>query len=109
MCSDKIALTGVERVAEVCMAACVLVQGFHPEDLGAGGGLVRHRGFISRAQENWRVVVTVLHVDHYFHKVPLNRDFLVSYLYGKKGLNAYQTIDILLLKQSPNVIFHLHE
>ena len=80
---DKISplpLTRVERVADVGVAAHVFVQRLDPDDLGACGGQVGDADLISGAEEGWRVVVTVLHMHHYLHKVPLHRDLLITHL-----------------------------
>lgn len=75
-------LTGVQRVADVCVAARVLVQGLDPDDLRARGGHVRDDGLVAGAQEGRRVVVAVLHVNYHFCKIPFHRDLLVKNLKG---------------------------
>lgn len=70
----------MQRVADFSVATHVLVQGLDPDDLRAGGGLVGDAGLIAGAKESRRVVVTVLHVNHHLHKVPLHWDLLVTHL-----------------------------
>ena len=70
----------MQRVADVSVAAHVLVQRLDADHLGASGGQVGDGGLVPRAEERWRVVVTVLHVNHHLHKVPFHRDLLVTHL-----------------------------
>lgn len=74
----------MQRVADVGIAAHVLVQGLDPDDLRACGGQVRDAGLVAGAEESRRVVVTVLHMNHYLHKVPLHWDLLVTHLRRSK-------------------------
>lgn len=70
----------MKRIADVSIAAHVLVQGLDPDNLGACKGLVGDAGLVAGAEENRRVVVAVLHVNHHLHKVPLHWDLLVTHL-----------------------------
>lgn len=72
--------TWVQRIADISIAAHVFIKGFHPYDLRACRGLVRDDGFIAWAEESRWVVITVLHMNHYLHKVSLHRDLLVTHL-----------------------------
>lgn len=79
-------LTRVEGVADVGVAAHVLVQGLDPDDLGACRGRAGEAGLVAGAEEGRRVVVAVLNVNHHLHKVPLHRDLLVTHLKWSKEM-----------------------
>lgn len=85
--NSPLLLTGVQRVADVGIAAHVLVQGLDSDDLGAHGGHVRDAGLVAGAEESWRVVVTVLHVDHHLCKVPFHWYLLVTHLMKRRSNN----------------------
>lgn len=86
----------MQRVADVCIAAHVLVQGFDPYDLRACRGQVGDASLVARVQECWRVVVTVLHVNHHFNKVLLDWNLLVTYLRGSSEISAFVSVAIRL-------------
>lgn len=80
----KLQLTCEYGVAEVSIAAHVLVQGFDLDHLGACRCLLADGGLITWSEEGWRVVVTVLDVHQHFCKVPLDWDLLVTHLERSK-------------------------
>lgn len=75
-----ILLTCVQRIANLGVAARVLVQGLDPNHLGAGGCLVGDGDLVAWTEEGRRVVIAVLHLDHNLHKVPFDWDLLVAHL-----------------------------
>ena len=79
-------LTGVQRVADVCVAAHVLVQGLDPDDLSACGGQVGDADLVAGTEESRRVIIAVLHLNHHLHKVPLDWDLLVTHLRESEGV-----------------------
>lgn len=78
----------MQRVDDVGVGARVLVQRFDLDDLGAGGRQVGDAGLVAGAQESRRVVVTILHMNHHLHKVPLHWDLLVTHLRGRRCSNC---------------------
>lgn len=70
----------MQRVADFGIAAHVLVQCLDPGNHGACRGQVGDAGLILEAEESWRVVVTVLHMNHHLHKIPLDWDLLITHL-----------------------------
>lgn len=89
----------MQRVADVCIAANVLVQGFDPDDLGACRSQVGDASLVAGAEERRRVVVTVLHVNHHLHKVPLDWDLLVTHLRRSGEIFVSVVVRLLQLLQ----------
>lgn len=100
--------TRVQRVADVSVAAHVLVQCFDPDDLRSCGGQVRDCSFVAGAQERWRVIVAVLYLNDNLYKVSLYWNFLITHLRRIRILLKYTQEAEVKHNEADNCHIFLH-
>ena len=96
----------MQRVADVCIASHVLVEGLDLDDLGAHRAQVGDAGLVARPEESRGVVVTVLHMNHYLCKVPLHWYLLVTHLRRRRRSLKLPSLELKQETAAAHVFFY---